>query len=169
MLQRQQPSSHFKVKYLSPASALKRRQAAQQERLADKAKITKYESLEVILDHASHDSILKQVESYKLFKETCRSSGKRLLKSDGVLIFDEVKVVSSLIWNSRNHQLIGLAMSETDQASLQDIYQLLEDDRHTKYYILQFLWRDLTSSFDIVGLYFTSEDTVTAKFICMCF
>ena len=119
---------------------------------------------------ASHDSILKQVESYELFKEACRSSGKRLPKSDGVLIFDEVKVVSSLIWNSRNHQLIGLAMSETDQASLQDIYQLLEDDRHTKLtnYILQFLWRDLTSSFDVVGPYFTSEDTVTAKFISAC-
>ena len=77
-----------------------------------------------------------------------------------------VKVVSSLIWNSRNHQLIGLAMSERDQASLQDIYQLLEDDQHTKLtnYILQFLWRDL----DVVGPYFTSENTVTAKFISAC-
>jgi len=119
---------------------------------------------------ASYDSIQKQVESYKIFKEDCKRNGKKLPKSDGVLIFDEVKVVSSLIWNSRNHQIIRLAMSESDQASLQDIYQLLEDDRHTKLtnYILQFLWRDLTSSFDVVGPYFTSEDTVTAKFISAC-
>jgi len=73
-------------------------------------------------------------------------------------------------WNSRNHQLIGFAMSEKDQASLQDIYQLLEVDWHTKLinYILQFLWRDLTSSFDVIGSYFTSEDTITAKFISAC-
>ena len=85
-------------------------------------------------------------------------------KSDGVLTFDEDKVVSSLMWNSRNHQLIRLVMSEKDQASLLDIYQLLVDDRHTKMtnYILQFLWRDLTSDFDIVGPYFTSEDAVSA-------
>ena len=72
-------------------------------------------------------------------------------KSDGILIFDEVKVVSSLLWNSRNHQIIGLSMSEKEQASLHDIYHLFDDDQHTKMtnYIVQFLWRDLTSSFDI--------------------
>jgi len=74
------------------------------------------------------------------------------------------------MWNSRNHQIIGLAMSERDQVSLLDIYQLLEDDRHTKLtnYILQFLWRDLTPGFDIVGPYFTSEDIVSAKFVSAC-
>ena len=105
---------------------------------------------------ASNESILKQAENYEAFKESCASNGKCRPKSDDVLIFDEVKVVSSLMWNSRNHQIIGLAMSERDQASLLDIYQVLEDDKRTKMtnYILQFLWRDLTSGFDIVGPYF---------------
>ena len=61
-LQRQQPSSHFKVKYLSPASALKRRQAAQQERSADKAKITKYESLDVTLNDDQSDELSSVID-----------------------------------------------------------------------------------------------------------
>ena len=61
-LQRQQPSSHFKVNYLSPASALKRKQAAQQERSADKAKITKYESLEVTLDDDQSDELSSVID-----------------------------------------------------------------------------------------------------------
>ena len=61
-------------------------------------------------------------------------------------------------------------MSEKEQASLHDIYQLFDDDQHTKMtnYIVQFLWRDLTSSFDIVGPYYTSEVVVTAKFHSAC-
>jgi len=35
-------------------------------------------------------------------------------------------------------------------------------------YILQFLWRDLTSEFDIVGPYFTSSSTVESKFVLAC-
>ena len=39
--------------------------------------------------------------------------------------------------------------------SLADVYQCLESDKASQTsYILQFLWRDLTSSFDIVGPYF---------------
>lgn len=87
--------------------------------------------------------------------------------SDGVLIFDEVKVISSLIWNSRSHHLVGLAMSPQQQASLQDIFNLFDPTLHVKQtnYVLQFLWWDLTSSFDIVGLYFISENPMTVKFI----
>ena len=119
---------------------------------------------------ASHESFLKQVESYEIFKKASSSSEQSMPKSDDVLIFDEVKVVSSLMWNSRNHEIIGLSMSEKEQASLHDIYQLFDDDQHTKMtnYIVQFLWRDLTSSFDIVGPYYISEDAVTTKFLSAC-
>lgn len=74
------------------------------------------------------------------------------------------------MWNSRSHQLIGLAMSHEDLASLNDIYQLLEDDCKTNQtsYILQFLWRDLTSPFDVVGPYYTSSGALESKFILSC-
>ena len=95
---------------------------------------------------------------------------KPVPQGDGVVIFDEVKVVCHLIWNSRSHQLIGLAMTREELASLNDVYRFLEDDDKTKQtsYILQFLWRDLTSPFDVVGPYFTSSDPLESKFILSC-
>ena len=48
--------------------------------------------------------------------------------------------------------------------------QDIKDDATTKHtsYILQFQWRDLTSSFDIVGPYYTSSKTLESKFIYSC-
>ena len=59
-------------------------------------------------------------------------------------------------------------MTEEVQASLHDVFQLFDNEHRTKQtsYILQFLWRDLTSSFDIVDPYYTSEETMPAKVIC---
>ena len=116
------------------------------------------------------ESIAKQVENYHIFQESCRVQGKAPPKSVGAIIFDEVKVISQLMWNSRNHRIIGLSMSSDDQSTLHDVFQLFDKDHRTKQtkYILQFLWRDITSSFDIVGPYFTNSGTVEAKFICSC-
>ena len=64
-LQRQQPPSRFKLKYLSPASTLKRKRATQQERSADKAKLAKYEHLDVTLDDDQNNewnSVIEQIE-----------------------------------------------------------------------------------------------------------
>ena len=49
----------------------------------------------------------------------------------------------------------GLAMTNKDMSSLTDIYQLLQNPKSTAQtsYILQFLWSDLTSSYNIVGPY----------------
>ena len=119
---------------------------------------------------ASWESISKQVEQYEKFKVQCIKTGKQAPLGNGVLIFDEVKVISRLMWNSRSQTIIGLAMNANDQASLLDVYQLFHEDKLVDQtaYILQFLWRDLTSSYDIVGPYFTSSDTCTAKFIYAC-
>ena len=50
--------------------------------------------------------------------------------SDGILIFDEVEVIS-LIWNSRSHHLVGLAR----------YFNLVDLTQHIKRtnYVLQFL------------------------------
>ena len=80
------------------------------------------------------------------------------------------KLASRLMWNSRNQQIIGLAMSPEYMSSLQDIYMAYEEDAKTEQttYVLQFMWRDLTSKFDIVGPYFTSSKSVKAKFTVAC-
>ena len=76
--------------------------------------------------------------------------GKKESKKDGVLIFDEVKVISRLMWNSRSQTLVGLSMRHDEMATLGDIFQTIDEDSVAQTsHILQFLWRDLTSDFDI--------------------
>lgn len=73
------------------------------------------------------------------------------------------------MWNSRSQTLIGLAMDHQDLCSLADVFQLLDDDRVKQTsYILQFMWRDLTSKYDIVGPYFTHSKTMESKFVLAC-
>ena len=119
---------------------------------------------------AATESIAKQVEMYKASIAQCKKEGKLAPQSDGVLIFDEVKVVSGLMWNSRNQRIIGLAMTERDQASLQDVYQSISPDQHVQQttHMLQFLWRDLTSAFDIVGPFYSCSESMSAKLVMAC-
>ena len=58
-------------------------------------------------------------------------------------------------------------MSPEDMSSLHDAYQLVnESTAHEQTScILQFLWRDLTSSFDVVGPYYTSSSPLESEFI----
>lgn len=50
-------------------------------------------------------------------------------------------------------------------ASLCDVYQTLDPERKTKKTksILQTIWRDLSSKFDVLGPYYTSESGFDAK------
>ena len=116
---------------------------------------------------ASTACITDQVSHFVAYKSETVRLGKQEPKGDGALIFDEVKVACQLMWNSRSNQLIGLAMTPQDLASLNDLYALLKNPEESKQtsYILQFLWRDLTSAYDIVGPYFTSSATVETKFV----
>ena len=84
-----------------------------------------------------------------------------------MLIFDEVHVIARLMWNSRSQQLVGFAMTPAEMSCLLDVYQTLEEDHATKGtdHILQFLWRDMTSDFDIVGPYYTSNGPFESKFL----
>ena len=61
-------------------------------------------------------------------------------------------------------------MMPGDLSSLNDIYKVLQDPGNSMQtsYILQFLWRDLTSSYDIVGPYFTSSTSVENKCVTAC-
>ncbi|XP_065894808.1 uncharacterized protein [Dysidea avara] len=138
--------------------------------LPAKSTLQSYSGAFIHAPGASSACITDQVSRYVLFKEQCRLVGKHEPRGDGALIFDEVKVACQLMWNSRNNQLMGLAMTAADLASLNDIYLLLKNSEGSKQtsYVLQFLWRDLTSSFDIVGPYFTCASSVDGKFVLAC-
>jgi len=47
---------------------------------------------------ARSECIESQIARYVLFKEQCREAGRQEPRSDGVLIFDEVKVACQLMW-----------------------------------------------------------------------
>ena len=63
---RLKPSSHFKIKYLSPASAAARKKATQIERSVDKAKLARREDIELQLEQSEElCNVMKKIE------ETC--------------------------------------------------------------------------------------------------
>ena len=57
-----------------------------------------------------------------------------------------------------------------DTSSLQDLYLTLDEKQGKKQatYVLQTLWRDLTSDLDIIGPYYTSDGPFSAKFMVSC-
>ena len=120
----------------------------------------------------SEDSIQRQAKLYQAFKDDLQHQQPHAPepKADGVLIFDEVKVVSRLLWNSRSQEVIGLAMNPEDLSSLHDIYSSLGSNERPQQasYMLQFVWRDLTSSFDVMGPYYSSSESLKCKFILAC-
>ncbi len=119
----------------------------------------------------SHDRLAEEKKRFDQFQLERVANNLKPPKGDGVLIFDEVKVVCHMMWNSRNHKIVGLSMSHEDLASLSDIFSVFQPESKTQQtsYVLQFLWRDLTSPFDVVGPYFTSACAMESKFICHVF
>ena len=71
------------------------------------------------------------------------------------------------LWNSRNQKFVGHAMTHDEMIILCDVYRTLQPSFHQKRksYVLQTLWRDLTSDSDIVGPHYTSEGTMSVNSI----
>lgn len=60
-------------------------------------------------------------------------------------------------------------MTANDMATLQDVYEELKAPQTVKAsYIMQFLWRDLTSVFDLIGPYFSTGKGMECKFVISC-
>jgi hypothetical protein len=53
------------------------------------------------------------------------------------------------MWKSANSSITGYATSTSDMASLHDVSEGIDDEEecHKTDYILQFMWRDLTSMY----------------------
>lgn len=65
----------------------------------------------------------------------------------------------------KGHKFIGHVMTEEEMISLCDVYQTLSPERKAKKTktILLTLWKDLSSKFDVLGPYFTSESRFDNK------
>ena len=70
-IKRQQPSSNYPLKYLSPTSLKKRKSNTQQERNKDKKALAKYRHLEVTLDDNQSDELVEIMDKIETVgKET---------------------------------------------------------------------------------------------------
>ena len=69
-----------------------------------------------------------------------------------------------------NGTIRGYAMSPEELPWLHDVYMSVGEDydQQKTSYILQFLWRDLTSKFDVIGPYFTCANSWDHKFLLEC-
>ena len=83
---------------------------------------------------------------------------------------NNMKVAAKLHWNSRDDRIVGHSMTSEEMSTLSDLYEvLLTDPQKSKTdYILQTLWRDLTSECDIIGPYYTSCGSLEAKTTLAC-
>ena len=72
-----------------------------------------------------------------------------------------------MIWNSANSSVTGYAMASEELSNLHDVYEQLDSEEMTQKttYVLQFLWRDLTSDFDVLGPYFTLSGSIETRFL----
>ena len=119
---------------------------------------------------ANEQQMALQHELYSQHVEKIAAEGRLSPKREGILIFDEVKVQGKVIWNSKNNQILGLAMGSQDLSSLHDVFSALDEEEKVQKtnYVLQFVWRDVTSKFDIVGPYYTSQGGFDASFTMAC-
>ena len=133
-------------------------------------------SLQAFMSHhqkspgANEQQMALQHELYNQHIEKITALCRMPPKKEGILIFDEVKVQGKVIWNSKNNQILGIAMASDELSSLQDLFCGLDEEEKIRKtsYILQFVWRHGTSKFDVVGPYYTSEKGFDANFTMAC-
>jgi hypothetical protein len=79
-----------------------------------------------------------------------------------------IQVGMKLLWSSKSQKFIGHSMPHDELASLCDVYDVLQPDYRKRQttYILQTLWRDLTSDFDIIGPHYTNDSPFPHHSLC---
>ena len=78
-------------------------------------------------------------------------------------------IVTQVCWHTKTNRIVGLAMTHSDLATLSDVYEKVDEEGASKTtYILQFMWRDMSSGFDLIGPYFTSSSGLDSRFTLAC-
>ena len=68
-----------------------------------------------------------------------------------------------IAWNLKGGGISGYSVSEGELKVLHDVYNaVVQKEAQKASYVLQFLWRDLTSGFDLIGPYFQVEGSITS-------
>eukprot|EP00794_Sanderia_malayensis_P001108 gene1108-455_t len=109
----------------------------------------------------NEEYIEEKMQDYQAMCDEKVKNGFKKPLGVGILIFDEVKVIGKVMLNMKNEKFLGLAMSEDEMCSLHDIYKNLDSvEPVAAEYMLQYLWRDLTSDFDVIGPFYSFKATI---------
>ena len=156
--------------YIRSPSAYKSLSSFKILNLPSKRSLQKFTSNNIDEPGDCSNYLLQQAKKYEMMCAEIQSKDKPIPDGYGALIFDEVKVIAKVLYNSKNNALIGFAMSPDELSSLQDIYLHLDPNCRKKKtnYILQFLWRDLCSNFDVLGPYYTCNVSLEHKYVIAC-
>jgi len=76
-------------------------------------------------------------------------------------------------WNLKGGGITGFTIAEDELKVLHDVYSsTVVGGAKKASYIIQFLWRDITSGYDLVGPYFPIEASITSstlqEFVMLC-
>ena len=114
-------------------------------------------------------AIEQEITKYEEFAAIQQEKKKPKPMKTGVLIFDETKVQSKIMFNMTGSKVIGFAISPDELPFLHDIFSSLDQESEMKTnYVLQFMWHDLTSSYCIIGPYFSCAKTWDHSFLYDC-
>lgn len=115
-----------------------------------------------LLLSASFESyLLDQTRLYEELNKDHRPSGQRC----GALIIDEVKVKGKAILSIKSRKILGLCTSINDFSDLVDSFATFDYQipNLPGEFVVQTLWRDFTSDFDLLGPRFVFYETIKAK------
>ena len=115
----------------------------------------------------SEERLAHACKQYDQMAQEKQATGSRVPFSEGIFVLNEVKVGLKVHYHAKMGKLVGLAITSDDLGPLHDVYQTLQPDHRTQktWYVLQYLWRCTVSDFDILGPYYTSSESMKAKFI----
>lgn len=75
-----------------------------------------------------------------------------------------LKIQMKVAWNLKGAGITGYSASEDELKVLHDVYSTaVQPGSQKASYIVQFLWRDLTSGFDLIGPYFPVESSMSSN------
>lgn len=117
----------------------------------------------------NEEVIAKEFSKYEEFSKVQQEKGRPKPLAIGALILDETKVRSKVLFDMNGGNVKGFAITPEELSFLHDIFESVDPSRNIKTsYILQFFWRDLTSSYNIIGPHFACEKWRDHSFLYDC-
>ena len=117
----------------------------------------------------NEQSIASEFSKYTEFAKAQETKERPKPLGFGALIFDETKVQSKILFDMNGGNVRGFAMGPDELPFLQDIFESVDRPDNIKTsYILQFIWRDRTSSYSIIGPHFACERSWDHSYLYDC-